>query len=77
MNCQVTWHLRVANGCKWLVLHCGSFKTCPIKRTRSLGISDLEEIQITVGFALEDAGSVPTLVFTVVVLFFSVSGLVP
>lgn len=37
VNCQVTWHLRVANGCKWLVLHCGSFKTCPIKRTRYLG----------------------------------------
>lgn len=26
---------------------------------RGLGISDLEEIQITVGFALEDAGSFP------------------
>lgn len=60
-----------ANGWFFIVVHSKH------AQLRGLGISDLEEIQITVGFALEDDGRVRTLVFTVVVLFVSVSGLVP
>ena len=74
VNCQVTWHLRVANGCKRLVLHCGSFKTCPIKRTRYLGFrGDSDHSWVRTGRCWK----FPTLVFTVVVLFVSFSGLVP